>query len=66
MVYATLHVEDDKAYKQSGTTRFSRDDPKLQYMSRMDYTSFLEAALDESQRNIASAPSLNMFDMRRT
>lgn len=67
-VFATLHADDDKAYKENGTirNRLTHADPKLQYMSRLDYTRFIESALTDSQQAIASAPSLNAFDMRRT
>lgn len=67
-VFATLHADDGHVYKENGkiNARFSRDDPNLQFMSRLDYTRFIESALTDSQQTIASAPSLNTFDMRKT
>eukprot|EP00892_Ulva_mutabilis_P006601 jgi/Ulvmu1/4312/UM002_0033.1 len=65
VIFATLHAEDDKAYKQSGKAKFAQENPKLQFMSRMDYKKFIETALDESREALNSSPSWTMQDMRK-
>lgn len=65
VIFATLHAEDDKVYKKCGKARFAQEDSALQYMSRMDYTKFLETALDDSQKALTSSPSFSIQDMRR-